>query len=499
MDAVSTLVSAGTGLLLGGAVGFVMAKVMARAANAETLAAAVHARTELETARSELETLRDESTEAKEAKAAAVATSDGLQKRLDEARSELQAAGVEYRDISQELSDTKQKLQEFTTRVDEREKHIADLTRSIDSARTTLTETFKATGADVLKSTTEHFLRQAKEQFDGHAALSGKDLAARQEAIQQVLKPLSEQIAKQEALVRELSEKREGDSKALGEHLKQIADLQMKASTAATTLSVAMRDNRQRGRWGEVSLRNIAELAGLTSNVDFSEQSSVEDADGSRLRPDMTVKLPGGRCVPIDAKVPMVAYFDSLDPTISDAERTARRQMHAQALRTHVRALASRDYAKALDAGVEITVLFIPFESGLIAALEEDASLYEEALRRGIIITTASTLLALLRTCAMQWQQATINANARAIGEKAKEMLERVSTFTEHLAKVGSGLETAAKGYNQAVGSFNSRLLPSARDTAELAGSDKTFDEVDQATTSLREVTRLPGLPPAES
>ena len=494
MDALPFVGGTAFGLLLGGAVGFLVAKFMARAANAAALVAAEHARTELETTRTERDALRGQHGTAQQAEASAKAMASSLQTQLADTRTQLQQAGAEYRSLSDTLSQAQQQLRKVETEGQAREKYILELKSTIEQARTSLTETFKATGADVLKATSETFLRQAKEQFEGHAALSTKDLAAKQQAIDETLKPLRDQIAKQEALVRELSEKREGDSKSLGEQLKQIADLQQKASTAAQTLSVALRDNRQRGRWGEISLRNIAELAGLTENVDFSEQSSMEDGDGAKLRPDMTVRLPGDRCVPIDAKVPMVAYFDSLDATLSDAERVARRQAHAQALRGHVRTLASRDYAKALGAGVEVTVLFVPVESGLIAALEEDATIYQEALEKRIIITTASTLLALLRTCALQWQQAKINENARAIGAKAKELLDRINTFAGHLSKVGSGLESAAKSYNLAVGSFNGRLLPGARDTAELAGTLEVTEELEQASTTLREVSR-PALP----
>ena len=475
--------------------GFIVAKLIARAANATSLVEAEHARSELVTTRTERDGLRSQHAAALQAAASMTATAESLQKQLAQTRTDLQQAGIERNELTEQRSLALQSLRALETEGQEREKYILELKSTIEQARTALTETFKATGADLLKATSETFLRQAKEQFEGHAALSAQELAAKQVAIDETLKPLREQLSKQEGLVRELSEKREGDSKSLGEQLKQIADLQQKASAAAQTLSVALRDNRQRGRWGEISLRNIAELAGLTENVDFSEQSNLEDGDGAKLRPDMTVRLPGDRCVPIDAKVPMVAYFDSLDATLSDAERAARRQAHAQALRGHVRTLASRDYAKAIGAGVEITVLFMPVESGLIAALEEDASIYQEALEKRIIITTASTLLALLRTCALQWQQAKINENARAIGAKAKELLDRITTFAEYLAKVGRGLESAAASYNQAVGSFNGRLLPGARDTASLAGSLDVPEDLDQATTALREVSR-PGLPP---
>ncbi len=421
--------------------------------------------------------------------AAARAMAEAHERTLDELRGQARAERDRAEQHQADASRVREELRAAQATMDERERAFKELRESFDRSREELTTVFKATGSDVLKQTAETLLKQAKDQFEGHKQLSQQDLDERKKAIDAVVTPLKEQLAKHEQLVKDLSEKREGDSKSLGEKLKQIAELQQQASTAAQALSSALRDNRQRGQWGEVSLRNIAEMAGLVDNVDFSEQSTVSGADGARLRPDMTVRLPGGRFVPIDAKVPMNAYLDSLDASLSDADRAARRVAHAQALRAHVRALSSRDYAKALGDGVEITVLFVPLESGLIAALEADATIYEEALQSRVIICTSSTLLALLRTCALQWQQAKLNENARRIGDSAKELLLRIGTFAEHLERVGKGLESATKGYNAAVASFNSRLLPGARDTAELAGDVRIVpEEMEPANTALREV-----------
>lgn len=421
--------------------------------------------------------------------AAARAMAEAHERTLEELRGQARAERDRAEQHQADASRVREELRAAQATMDERERAFKELRESFDRSREELTTVFKATGSDVLKQTAETLLKQAKDQFEGHKQLSQQDLDERKKAIDAVVTPLKEQLAKHEQLVKDLSEKREGDSKSLGEKLKQIAELQQQASTAAQALSSALRDNRQRGQWGEVSLRNIAEMAGLVDNVDFSEQSTVSGADGARLRPDMTVRLPGGRFVPIDAKVPMNAYLDSLDASLSDADRAARRVAHAQALRAHVRALSSRDYAKALGDGVEITVLFVPLESGLIAALEADATIYEEALQSRVIICTSSTLLALLRTCALQWQQAKLNENARRIGDSAKELLLRIGTFAEHLERVGKGLESATKGYNAAVASFNSRLLPGARDTAELAGDVRIVpEEMEPANTALREV-----------
>jgi len=506
MDGFSLLLGIAGGGALGAAGAAVFFLLKARAST-QALAAAQAAQQELLSLRSEVATLRADLRTAEQGAVAAQKERDAAREQVTLLGHEVDAERARGEQTSRELSAVQQQFGQTTTQMAEREtamakvlaereKSIADLKAAIEQSKTALTDTFKATGGDLLRQSAQALLEQAKEHFASQHSLSQQDLESRRKEIDATLTPLKEQLEKNERLVRELGERREGDAKTLGEQLKQISDLQQRASTAAQTLSSALRDNRQRGRWGEVSLRNIAEMAGLVDNVDFSEQASVQGDEGERLRPDMTVRLPGGRFVPIDAKVPLSAYLDSLDPALSDAERATRRTAHAQALRTHVRSLASREYAKALGGGVEITVLFVPLESGLIAALEEDATVYQEALDQRVIITTASTLLALLRTCALQWQQAKLNENARRIGDSARELLGRISVFAEHLEKVGKGLETASKAYNSAVGSFNGRLLPGARETAELAGDrERVPAELEPAATVLREanVRSLPG------
>ncbi len=500
MDGISLLV----GIALGGgvfaAVGYWFAMNKARSLTAIDDAASAARAAEVVSLRTERDTLRVEgATTARDASAAKAlleesrASSIALQTRVDSERTRAEEIAARHSQAQAELREMQARITERESAMEkqlaERERSIEEMRKVVEQSRETLRDTFAATGAELLKATGESLVKQAKEQFEGQSKLSAQELESRQKSITATLDPLREQLVKQEELMKSLGEKREGDTRTLAEQLRQIAELQQRASTAAQTLSSALRDNRQRGQWGEVSLHNIAEMAGLVENVDFTEQTSVDDEEGNRLRPDMTVRLPGGRFVPIDAKVPMNAYLDSLEPAHSDAERAARRSDHAQALRNHVRMLASREYAKAMGEGVEITVLFVPLESGLIAALEEDATIYREALDKRIIITTASTLLCLLRTCAMQWQQSKLNENARKIGENAKELLERIQTFAEHLESVGAGINAASKGYNKAVGSFNSRLLPSARSTAELAGELTLIPaELSPAGEELREL-----------
>jgi len=462
MDATSILV----GLLLGAALaapaGFLLAKSMLASRHAGSDALLEQSRRQAEESRATIERLRSEQAKAERTAADAVA-------RMAERETSTAAL------------------------LAERDKSVEQLRAMQAQAREVLGEAFKSTGFEVLKSAGEQLIAQARRQFDDQRKLTEQEIAEKQKQIDATFLPFREQLVKQETLLKELNEKRAGDAKALGEQLKVIADLQGKASSAADSLAGALRDNRQRGRWGEISLRNVVEMAGLAAHVDFSEQISMEGEDG-RLRPDMTVRLPGGRQIPIDAKVPMNAYFDSLDTTQTDAERARRRDMHAQAIRSHVRTLCSREYAKNLDSEVDITVMFMPVESALVAALETNGDLYREALDSGVVITTPSTLLALLRTCALQWQQAALAENAQRIGESATELLVRIEKFSDHLQGVGKGLETAVKGFNQAVASFNTRLLPGARNTAELAHKlDLVPTEAKAVETTLRtDVAELP-------
>ncbi|NBX25830.1 MAG: DNA recombination protein RmuC [Planctomycetes bacterium] len=371
-------------------------------------------------------------------------------------------------------------------RLQERERSIEELQRLQAQATEALRDAFKSTGADVLKVASQQLADQAKRQFEDQRKLADQEIAEKQRQIDATVAPLREQLAKNEKLLNDMNAKREGDAKVLGEQLRRIADLQTSASAAAQKLEGALRDNRQRGRWGEVSLRNVVEMSGMAAHVDFTEQGTVE-VEGGRLRPDMTVNLPGGRQIPIDSKVPLNAYFDSIDPATPESERARRRGDHVAAVRSHVRALGSRAYAKAIESEIDLTIMFIPVESALVSALEADGSLYAEALDAGVVITTPSTLLALLRTCALQWQQAALAENARQIGERAGELLDRIVKFAEHLQAVGKGLETAVKGYNQAVGSFNTRLLPGARATAELTHrQDAAPSEVKAVDSALR-------------
>jgi DNA recombination protein RmuC len=483
MDALSLIIGLVLGAASGGAIAFFALRARLTAQHATEQAAARLARDEAASLAQELAALRQQTAAAQQAQAAAqatlAATSARAQELLATARQERERADAEAASRSRLEAD----MRGIRTELTERERNLREQAELLTRAQDQLKATFEATGAKVLQASAEQLLKQAKDQFEGQKKLTEQDLAARQQAIDATLKPLQEQLAKQEALVKALGEKREGDAQALTEQLRQISLLQQQATTAAQKLSSALSDNRQRGRWGEVALRQVVELAGLQAGVHFTEQSSVAGQDG-RLRPDMIINLPSKRQIAIDSKVPLAAYLASIEPTASDAERTAARAAHADAVRTHVKALARRDYAAAVDGELEFVVLFIPVESAFTAAFEADPSLHADAMDQYVLVVTPSTLLALLRTVAMHWSNVALAANAAKIGEEAKELVNRLHTFAEHLAKVGAQLASATTAYNKAVGSFESRLLPGANRVADMTASD--------ALTSPEQVTALP-------
>ena len=504
MDGYSLLVGIGVGLLMGGIAAFVIANLLSRARSAAAGAANEAVRREFDSMRAERDAMRGSVALLQQSEASAKALHGAAQQASLELRAQVEAERAriesERARVEQESAlraRTQQELRAIEERsaereeslkrqLAEREKSINDLRQTIEQARTSLTETFKAAGADVMRTTTETLIQQARQQFEGQQKLSQLDLEARQKAIDATLVPLREQLAKQEELVKQLGEKREGDAKSLGEQLKQIAELQQKASSAAQMLAGAMRDNRQRGQWGEVALRSVVEMAGLTAGIHFTEQESL-DGDAGRLRPDMIVRLPSERFIAVDSKVPLSGYMQSIEPDITDAARADFRRQHADALRSHVRTLHSRGYAAAVAGEVEFTVLFIPIESAFTAAFETDPSIHEEAMRKKVLVVTPSTLLALLRTVAMHWSNARLAENAAKIGDEAKELVKRIGIFVKHLNGVGEKLGAANEAYNSALSSFERRLIPSVNRVAQLSAVEdvELGDAIDETPRRL--------------
>jgi len=309
-------------------------------------------------------------------------------------------------------------------------------------------ETFQALADAALRSNQNAILEAAKTQMDGGQA-----------AIQGVVQPLNDSLARLETHVRELERAREKAFGSLGEQVQALA-------RETTTLATALKSPQARGRWGEVTLRRVAELAGMVHNCDFQEQQTQE-AETGRIRPDMIVRLPGDRSIVVDAKVPLTAYLEAAGAR-DDAARKNALARHGQQVAEHVRQLASKQYWSQFQPAPELVVLFLPGDHFFSAALESKPELIEEALARKVVIATPVTLISVLKGIAYGWNQVQLAENAEEIRQVAAELYQRVDLVHNHYADTGRLLEKTVEAYNRSVGSWDQRLVPSLRKMREL-------------------------------
>ena len=329
-------------------------------------------------------------------------------------------------------------------------------------------------------------LRLADERHERDVARRDAAEEEREAELQRTLAPITATLSHLERALARSEAARIDAEGALRSHLTQLAQRAQSLETGTSALTAALRAPTARGRWGEVQLRRIVEAAGMLEHVDFTEQLSGTRADGNAgQRPDLVVHLSGGRRVVIDAKAPMDAYLDATEET--DPQRAAaRRKAHAKALRHHVGAISSKAYWKALGDTPEFTVLFVPSDGVLAAALETDPDLLEDAFAREVVIASPATLMALLRTVAHTWRTDALNRDAREVLDAGRELHHRLGTFTSHLGKVGRSLDSSVAAFNEAVGSLQSRVMVTARRFEELELTGTALDEVEQLTRRAR-------------
>src|SRR3984885_5551411 len=336
-----------------------------------------------------------------------------------------------------------------------------------ESGAAKLTDTFQALADAALRSNQSAFLDAARTTLETTRAEMSGDLAQKQTAIEGavggMVQPLAALLGRLEIHVRELERAREKAFGSLGEQVQSLA-------RETATLSTALRSPQTRGRWGEVTLRRVAELAGMVHNCDFSEQETHE-GDGIRIRPDMIVRLPAGRCLVVDAKVPLTAYLDAVGAP-DEASRRASLVRHSQQVSEHVRQLSSKQYWNQFQPAPELVVLFLPGDHFFSAALECRPDLIEEALAKKVVIATPVTLISVLKGIAYGWNQEQLAENAEEIRRVASEMYERVQLVEEHYSDTGRLLEKTVEAYNRSVGSWDSRLVPSLRKMRELGVSN---------------------------
>ena len=339
------------------------------------------------------------------------------------------------------------------------EARVADQRAILEEAQTKLESAFKALASEALQQNNAGFLTLAEQKFQALRQAAAGELETRKAAIEQLLKPLSQTLEQYQVESRSLQERRAQEISAVGEQLRALAETQSTLQQETSRLVTALRSPQVRGNWGEIALRRIVELAGMTRHCDFEEQVNVRDEEGNRLRPDMTVHLPADRDVVVDSKVPLEAYLDAIAAT-DEAAHAAALDRHVGQIHQHIKSLASKQYWEQFPKAPEFVVMFIRNDSFLAAAAERDAELTEKALAKGVVIATPTTLFALLKAIAFGWRQEEIAASAKRVSDLGAMLCSRTEILIEHMNKIGGALSKAVDSYNDAVASLDKRYLP---------------------------------------
>jgi DNA recombination protein RmuC len=364
---------------------------------------------------------------------------------------------------------------------------ISERDVALHTMNATIKDSFASMATAALRNNNEQFLNLARENLGAFQARADSELEKREQAVESLVKPIREALDKNEQQVRRMEAERREAQGALTRQLEMLSESHRLLQDETRNLVQALRRPEVRGQWGEMTLKRLAELAGMVEHCDFCEQESV-DTDAGRLRPDMIIRLPDRRDIVVDAKTPLDAYLSAVEAT-DDAVRKTQLERHARNLRQRVRELAGKAYWNQFTDSPDFVVLFIPGEQFLAAALEIDHRLLEEALVQHVILATPSSFVALLRAVAYGWRQEALAKNAEIIREIGQELYTRLATFGEHLAKLGRSLDSSVQSFNKAVGSFDTRVLPGARRFVELGiNTRKPVPEPEQIEHGTRRV-----------
>jgi len=389
--------------------------------------------------------------------------------------------------LAADLSALKVREGDLAARMEEERKAASEKQAILEDLQAKLQDTFKALSADALKHNNQSFVELAKAHLSTFQEAAKGDLELRQKSIEGLVKPIRESLTQVDARIQDMEKSRQNAYVELCQQVKFLASDQVDLKKETKKLVDALRRPTVRGRWGEMQLRRVVELAGMVNYCDFSEQANVSTEDG-RLRPDMVVRLPGGKNVVVDAKAPLEAYLNAYESQDEDARKRSM-QHHARQIRDHMTKLGQKSYCEHLKLTPEFVVMFLPGEIFFSSALEFDPALIEEGVKHNVIVASPTTLIALLKAVAYGWQQEKVAESAQQVSELGRELYKRIVTLAEHFARVGKGLSGAVAAYNSTVSSLESRVLVQARRFKELAAApEKELPQMEPLEVTTREL-----------
>ncbi len=417
-------------------------------------------------------------------------------RQVDELREALRQREDAVSRLQGEVAQLRERGAQLQTRLEEERRQSEEKLRLVNEARAALETSFKSLSADALKSNNQSFLELARASLAEFQQGAKGDLEKRQQAIDALVGPVRASLDKVDEKILALERAREQAYGEIRQQFAQMAETQGQLRLETSNLVKALRQPHVRGRWGEVQLRRVVEMAGMLNHVDFVEQESAAGDEGKLLRPDLVVRLPGGRQIVVDSKAPVSAYLDAHE-AVDEEVRKAKIREHAQLVRGHLQALARKNYWEQFEPTPEVVVMFIPGEAFCSAALEADPELLDTGFGQNVIIASPASLMALLKAAAYGWRQESIAENARAISQLGQELHKRLGDMAGHIVRLGNSLESATTNYNAAIGSLESRVLVSARKFKELGATsqDAEIIELRAVETTMRRLQAGGALP----